>query len=128
MKPTKTEKTKSTAKAMGLKSTLIYDDTIAVTSFAQNKQTDARDNIEKITDRKGTEKGGEERMFHTEIDSASIKIDGKILEKGKTLPRSVSFDNPSELRNDYVGIKSALEKNVFRSRVPGRQRPRTDRV
>lgn len=110
------KRTKTVAKAMGLKTVLVAEDRVVVASFADSKTIGDYKcaNIEKITDHAGKEIGGTPRMFRTEVDPRKVAI-----QKGGTAAAgamSAVVDNPyalAEVGKDYVGIKGALEKEFF---------------
>ena len=103
---------KTYAKAMGLKSALVFNDKLVLTSFADSKGVDQGNykssDIAKISDFEGGKIFlNNERMFKSEITRETIS-----LKSGK---ESTFVDNPA-LRNigmDYIGIKDGLEKEFF---------------
>ena len=111
----KTEKLSS--KAIGLKSVIVADGRVVVTSFADSKTIGDYKcaNIEKITDTKGNEIKSTPRMFTTDVDEKNVTIRKRnpVAEIEK-VPHVL--DNPAANKNigrDYVGIKGALEKEFF---------------
>lgn len=121
-----TRQRKTTAKKMGLKSTIVADNKIVVTSFvnARNssvesgKEMQKKANIEKITNFSGEEidnSVAEQRMFSTEVTPEKVKI-----QKGQKGAECSEFDNPATLAigKDYVGIRTTLEKEYFDKEYP----------
>lgn len=100
---------KTKAKSMGLKSTLVFDEKIAVTSFinSKNEEKEKSSHIEKITDFDGNVINENPRMFHTKVNKKEIGINNGNEE--------TEFLNPSfdDCGKDYIGIKSILEKTIF---------------
>jgi len=100
---------KSTAKKMGLKSTLVTCDKVVVTSFVNKKGTNGS-NIEKVTSHKG-EKIAEglytERMFKTDVTEDEICISKQ--------EHNSTFINPAkkDIGRDYLGVKEILENKYF---------------
>ena len=107
--------TKTKAKAMGHKSTLVFGGKVVVTSFADSrmgKQGYKSANIEKVTDFSGyadeqCDRLSTPRMFHTDITASTISLK-------KEEQQSTSL-NPAagNIGMDYVGLKSSIEKKVF---------------
>lgn len=100
---------KTKAKAMGLKSTLVFDDKIVVTSFL-NSKTEGDEkcaHIEKIADCKGQTIVERPRMFNTSINTKKIDLSKDNDE--------TNYPNPAfeDCGRDYINIKSALERRVF---------------
>ena len=128
-KQTQTEKEKIHVKALGLKSILVMDDRIAVTSFADTKLPDRKgaageprqiktSNLEKVTSLEGDPIESvktHERMFHVDIDREIIDLRAKGNED-----RRVSLENPAKgnVGEDYIGVKAQLEESVFGRSFP----------
>lgn len=100
---------KTKAKAMGLKSTLVFDDKIVVTSFLNSKteENEKCAHIEKITDCNGQTIVEHPRMFNTSINAQQVDLSKDNDE--------TNYPNPAfeDCGRDYINIKSALEKRVF---------------
>ena len=100
---------KTKAKAMGLKSTLVFDDKIVVTSFLNSKteENEKCAHIEKITDCNGQTIVERPRMFNTSINAQQVDLSKDNDE--------TNYPNPAfeDCGKDYINIKSALEKRVF---------------
>lgn len=106
--------TKTTAKKLGLKSTIIADKKIILTSFI-NEQSSKTANIEKVAGFKGDTIDTisyTPRMFRSEINPGEI-----VISKGDDLSE---FANPANfpIGRDYVKIRSALEKQYFGKEFP----------
>ena len=112
---TRRHATKTKAKAMGHKSTLVFGGKVVVTSFADSRvgaNGYMSSNIEKVTDFSGyadeqCERLSNPRMFNTNITASTIS-----LKKEGELSTS---SNPAagNIGMDYVGLKSSIEKKVF---------------
>ena len=100
---------KTKAKAMGLKSTLVFDDKIVVTSFLNSKteENEKCAHIEKIADCNGQTIVEHPRMFNTSINAQKVDLSKDNDE--------TNYPNPAfeDCGRDYINIKSALEKRVF---------------
>lgn len=100
---------KTKAKAMGLKSTLVFDDKIVVTSFLNSKteENEKCAHIEKIADCNGQTIVERPRMFNTSINAQKVDLSKDNDE--------TNYPNPAfeDCGRDYINIKSALEKRVF---------------
>lgn len=114
----KIKKRKSNAKAMGLKSALILDNKVVVTSFAEKKdeQKGKTANIEKITDFAGKEVKDTNIkatpiMFETYVNELKIELENK---RRNGIDFAI-IPNPAkaDIGRDYVGIKENLEKMIF---------------
>ena len=112
--PKAQSKSKTNAKAMGLKSTLVFDDKIVVTSFLNSKseENEKSAHIEKITDFEGKTIHDHPRMFKTLIDAKQVDLSSDNQE--------TNYPNPAfeDCGKDYVNIKDALEKRVFGKTYP----------
>lgn len=115
---------KTNAKAMGLKSTLVFDNKIVLTSFtSENHAVYSEDKktsyIEKMTDQNGQDiKKIAPRMFDSNITNKSIKLTSKKAQE-KSLAPTTQFCNPySNCGKDYIGVKEQLEKKVFNKSFP----------
>lgn len=107
---------KTMAKAMGLKSALVFDEKLVITSFADSKNVGSEayksSNIEKVTDFSGVEIEDEKillskvHMFTADVEEKKIGISHK---EDKT-----DVPNPArDIGKDYIGIKGELEKEFF---------------
>ena len=108
---------KTKAKAMGLKSTLVFDDKLVVTSFADSKVSDAdykSANIEKVTDFSGHESKEYAELAQPHMFRADVTPSDILLKNSKE--QTITF-NPAhgDIGADYIGLKSAMEKNIFGS-------------
>ncbi len=127
---TKQLKSKSNAKALGLKSTLAFDNKLVLTSFVDNLNVEDDNNIkctniEKLTDYKGNvtnvSKGVENPyLFNAEVNEKEIRLSSRIHNDNiinNNLPREITINNPvsHNLGDDYIGIKSEIEKKFFDS-------------
>ena len=108
---------KTKAKAMGLKSTLVFDDKLVVTSFADSKVSDAdykSANIEKVTDFSGHESKEYAELAQPHMFRADVTPSDILLKNSKE--QTITL-NPAhgDIGADYIGLKSAMEKNIFGS-------------
>ena len=108
---------KTLAKAMGLKSALVFDDRLVLTSFAKaqkNKKGEANHSrIEKDTDWFGVESKDSRAetppLFQADIDKNTI-----LLVKGKEqtyIPNPADFEKG--IGRDYIGLKKCAEEIFF---------------
>ena len=100
---------KTKAKAMGLKSTLVFDDKIVVTSFLNSKteENEKCAHIEKIAACNGQTIVERPRMFNTSINAKKVDLSKDNDE--------TNYPNPAfeDCGRDYINVKSALERRVF---------------
>lgn len=106
---------KTKAKAMGLKSTLVFDDKLVVTSFADSSVSDAdykSANIEKVTDFSGRESEEYAELAQPHMFRADVTPSDILLKNSKE--QTITL-NPAhgDIGADYIGLKSAMEKNIF---------------
>lgn len=109
-------------KRMGLKSTLVFDNKITVTSFANLSNSEkASAHIEKRTDFWGKTIMQDEKMFRTDVEKQQIYIEKEFPdENNKIITQTAMFENPA-LRNcgkDYIGMKNSVEKVMFGKEFP----------
>lgn len=132
---------KSLLKQMGHKSTFLLDDTLIVTSVAKGKNEDKKgkeqsaskskvapqSHIELLSTIDGEVLGGRKELLATTVSRQEVTISGKIYNLNTKSPESttVTMANPTILlqknssttqvarKTDYLGIKSALEKEFF---------------
>ena len=109
-------------KRMGLKSTLVFDNKITVTSFANSSNSEkASAHIEKRTDFWGKTIMQDEKMFRTDVEKQQIYIEKEFPdENNKIITQTAMFENPA-LRNcgkDYIGMKNSVEKVMFGKEFP----------
>lgn len=103
---------KTIAKSMGLKSTLVTNNRIIVTSFVESKMNsdNKSSNVEKITDFTGSNVyGGSQHMFVTDVSAKEINI--------STTKVSTKFCNPAAklIGMDYIQAKDQIEQKYFGS-------------
>mgnify|MGYP006987516683 CR=1 FL=1 len=102
---------KTLAKAMGLKSTLVMGDKLVITSFAASKAVGGAGyksaNIEKITDLQGRVIEEHERMFSADVGEKNIELSKNDCH--------TNVNNPvvTNIGKDYIGLKSRLEQEFF---------------
>ncbi len=110
-------KNKSKAKAIGVKATFVYDDKIAISSFAQRQTEDNEKvpNVEIVAKQNGEVIKENQKLFSAKIKQREISVSSKIQ---KDL--NASYDNPTfpKLREDYIGIKGAIEEKYFGKQFP----------
>lgn len=103
------ETSKTKAKAMGLKSTLVFNNKIVVTSFLNSKteENEKCAHIEKIAECNGKTVLEHPRMFNISISSKKIDL--------SKANDETAYPNPAfeDCGRDYINIKSALERRVF---------------
>lgn len=107
------DKIKSNSKAIGLKSTLVFDDKIVLTSFAKSENKKIKNNIEKISDFNGNLISESPILFNANINKDNINLSKKInLEDG---PKEAKLDNPikTDIGRDYINIKDSVEEVFF---------------
>lgn len=103
---------KSKAKALGLKSTLVFNDQVVLTSFAKG-QDKKNNNIEKVTNFKGELIKETPILFNAKVDEAKIEL--KRIMNVENGPKTAMVDNPlnSNIGEDYIKIKPQLEEIFF---------------
>ena len=112
------KKTKTIAKKIGLKSTIVTGDKIAVTSFVTSKGQSGS-NIEKVTDFTGKEVFEDilytPRMFNTKISKDIVEIEKKDIVEIEKEEKQTAFTNPVNniIGKDYIGVKEVLEQEYF---------------
>lgn len=114
----KSQKNKSvdkvTAKKIGLKSTLIYDGKLALTSFANAKTGDKNaTNVEQISSYFGdTIYSKNPILFNADVSEQEIVI--KPINRA-VVNKDLPIPNPAKMgvKKDYVGIKGVLENKYF---------------
>lgn len=108
---------KLNAKKIGLKSTLIFNDKIALTSFAKDK-TNVRNssNIESVTSKTGDIVYSKNpTLFSAFVTQNEVELFPLKSEIKNAVGGSVTMANPANgvVSKDYVGIKGALELKYF---------------
>jgi hypothetical protein len=106
---------------MGLKSTFVFEDRIALTSFAKEKNSHGRSShVEAMTNHSGDVVYTHDPiLFNTSVSEDDILI--------KSFHDELSMANPAKnfLPRDYVGIKSKLEKKYVNIRKKHSKDPST---
>lgn len=115
---TNKSKEKLTAKKIGLKSTLVFDNKLALISFANdsNSATKKGSNVEFFTNATGDiVYSTNPVLFKTSVNTQDVKITSIKKPINGEKDRSIVMSNPlvGGLRKDYVNIKSALEYKYF---------------
>ncbi|MBQ8178148.1 MAG: type VI-D CRISPR-associated RNA-guided ribonuclease Cas13d [Clostridia bacterium] len=108
---------KLNAKKIGLKSTLIFNDKIALTSFAKDKTNSKNSsNVESITSKTGDIVYSQNpTLFNAIVTKSDINLVPLKNDIKKVVGGKVSMANPANgvVSKDYVGIKGALELKYF---------------
>ena len=110
------DRTKSKSKQIGVKSTFVFDNGVAINSFAEvkNEKGDKVPNVEIISSKDGNETYHKnfKLLRNADVDPDIVRLDGMF--------GSTEFENPAKsfVKGDYVGIKSALEKKYFEQEFP----------
>ncbi len=111
---------KTDAKAMGLKSTLVFDNKVVLTSFVDESNTKTKiktPNIEVVSDLNGNVERKNLKMF---VDANITQDDIHIVCKLQR-SNSVKFINPASQKSigrDYIGIKDKVEEMFFGQTFP----------
>ena len=108
---------KLNAKKIGLKSTLIFNDKLALTSFAKDK-TNVRNssNVESVTSKTGDIVYSKNpTLFSAFVTQNEVELFPLKSEIKNAVGGSVTMANPANgvVSKDYVGIKGALELKYF---------------
>ena len=122
-------KLKSRAKSMGLKSALLFNNKLVLTSFVGQKQVGGKvrsANIEKLTDFKGNEIPSlqeivNQSLFLADVNESTIhlvrnKRVKNVENKGQDFAKEIDILNPANNKRvgqDYIGLKGEIEQKFF---------------
>ena len=119
-------KGKTTAKAMGLKATLVFSDRLALASFADSQKPGESAHIEKLTDLSGGEIRSDPKLFDADVTRDKIRITERGEAKAPDKKRmraelsnpGLGAGNGSRVGRDYIGAKETIEKEMFGRSFP----------